>query len=86
MSGNRLTGPIPPELGRLSALETLYLGWNPLTGPIPPELGNLSNLRYLRLGRDPVWPRIDAEKGRRPRGSPVTYPALTGSIPPDRAR
>ena len=86
LDDNELTGPIPPELGRLSALETLYLGWNPLTGPIPPELGNLSNLRYLRLGRDSFWPRIDAQKGRRPRGSPVTYPALTGSIPPELGR
>ena len=72
LHGNELTGPIPPELGRLSALEILFLDYNPLTGPIPPELGNLSNLRYLRLGRDPFWPRIDAQKGRRPRGSPVT--------------
>ena len=86
LNDNELTGPIPPELGRLSELETLYLSYNPLTGPIPPELGNLSNLRYLRLGRDSFWPRIDAQKGRRPRGSPVTYPALTGSIPPELGR
>ena len=86
LDGNELTGPIPPELGRLSALEALDLGYNPLTGPIPPELGNLSNLRYLRLGRDPFWPRIDAQKGRRPRGSPVTYPSLTGPIPPELGR
>ncbi len=84
--GNAISGALPSELGGLASLWGLSVSGNRLTGPIPPELGNLSNLRYLRLGRDPVWPRIDAEKGRRPRGSPVTYPALTGSIPPDRAR
>jgi len=34
-----LTGPIPPELGNLSALERLHLADNELSGPIPPELG-----------------------------------------------
>ena len=34
-----LAGPIPPELGTLSQLETLVLDVNALRGPIPPELG-----------------------------------------------
>ncbi len=46
---NQLTGSIPPELGNLSGLETLYLSRNQLSGSIPPELGNLSSLRYLYL-------------------------------------
>jgi len=40
---NNLIGNIPPELGNLSNLITLYLGINQLRGNIPPELGNLSN-------------------------------------------
>ena len=45
-----LAGTIPPELGGLSALRTLYLDWNGgLSGPIPPELGQLRALRDLRL-------------------------------------
>lgn len=44
-----VTGVIPPELGDLTGLEVLDLGWNSLTGDIPPELGNLSGLKELFL-------------------------------------
>ena len=44
LSDNGLTGSIPPELGKLSSLQTLHLEDNGLTGSIPPELGNLSSL------------------------------------------
>ena len=50
LSGQGLTGRIPPELGRLHGLESLRLARNRLTGPVPPELGQLANLRALRLG------------------------------------
>ena len=46
---NALSGPIPPELGNLTALESLRLGYNGLSGPIPPELANLTGLQYLQL-------------------------------------
>ena len=49
LTGNRLTGAIPPELVTLSSLTELYLNGNRLTGAIPPELGNLSNLTWLIL-------------------------------------
>ncbi|CAN0578833.1 unnamed protein product, partial [Ectocarpus sp. 12 AP-2014] len=42
-------GHIPPELGKLAALETLSLGRNQLSGPIPPELGKLTALELLSL-------------------------------------
>ena len=50
LSGQGLTGRIPPEFGRLHGLESLRLDRNRLTGPVPPELGQLANLRVLRLG------------------------------------
>ena len=43
--GFNLAGTIPGELGNLSNLETLYLGFNELAGTIPAELGSLSNLK-----------------------------------------
>ncbi len=49
LTGNGLSGQIPPELGNLSALTELALGDNDLSGQVPPELGNLS-LRVLLLG------------------------------------
>ena len=45
--GGNLDGSIPAALGRLSALERLYLHRNNLTGEIPGELSELTNL---------VWP------------------------------
>ena len=47
--GGDLDGSIPAALGRLSALERLYLHKNQLTGEIPGELSSLSNLVWLRL-------------------------------------
>ena len=50
-SQNGLAGPIPPDLGSLSNLQTLDLWGNQLTGPIPPDLGSLSNLQGLEPPR-----------------------------------
>ena len=46
--GNRPTGEIPAEIGRLTQLRELYLAFNQLTGEIPTELGRLSQLLRLR--------------------------------------
>ena len=50
LSGNELSGSIPPELGGLSNLQGLYLHRNDLSGPIPPELTSLSRLERLYIG------------------------------------
>ncbi len=47
LRNNGLAGPIPPQLGHLSALRDLILSNNNLWGPIPPELGNLPNLTNI---------------------------------------
>ena len=46
---NKLTGPIPPELGLPPNLIVLALSRNDLTGPIPPELANNGKLSSLYL-------------------------------------
>ncbi|XP_061361986.1 probable leucine-rich repeat receptor-like serine/threonine-protein kinase At3g14840 [Gastrolobium bilobum] len=47
--GNRLTGPIPKELGSITTLKSLVLEFNQLSGNLPPELGNLSQIERLLL-------------------------------------
>ena len=82
---NALTGPIPPELGNLSSLESLNLGGNALTGPVPPELGNLSSLVVLGLGESELTGPVPPELGNL--SSLVSLVlggnALTGPIPPE---
>ncbi|XP_022976687.1 probable leucine-rich repeat receptor-like serine/threonine-protein kinase At3g14840 isoform X1 [Cucurbita maxima] len=47
--GNRLTGPIPKEIGNISTLAELVLEMNHFSGSIPPEIGNLTSLSRLLL-------------------------------------
>ena len=41
LGANHLTGPVPPELARLSNLREVWLNDNRLTGPVPPGPGPL---------------------------------------------
>lgn len=47
-----LVGDIVPELGFLTALQTLSLRDNHFTGIVPPELGKLTALRHLFLNNN----------------------------------
>ncbi|XXG90320.1 hypothetical protein AAC387_Pa12g2114 [Persea americana] len=49
ISGNRLYGKIPRELGNISSLLELGFEANYLSGPIPLELGNLTSLLRLYM-------------------------------------
>ncbi|KAJ8616579.1 hypothetical protein MRB53_035951 [Persea americana] len=49
ISGNRLYGKIPRELGNISSLLDLGFEANHLSGPIPLELGNLTSLLRLYM-------------------------------------
>ncbi|GJM91653.1 hypothetical protein PR202_ga08052 [Eleusine coracana subsp. coracana] len=49
LAGNRLTGTIRPDFGRLTRLAVLQLANNSLEGAIPTELGNCSSLMWLDL-------------------------------------
>ena len=53
--GGRISGGIPPELGRLTNLTSLELSGTQLTGVIPRELGNLAELETLILTSQVGW-------------------------------
>ncbi|XP_038896466.1 probable leucine-rich repeat receptor-like serine/threonine-protein kinase At3g14840 isoform X2 [Benincasa hispida] len=48
--GNRLTGPIPEEIGNITTLQELVLESSHLSGTLPSTLGNLVKLERLLLG------------------------------------
>ena len=85
LSDNRLTGPIPPELGNLSSLIALHLYGNQLTGPIPPELVSLSELVYLQLSENQLTGPIPPELGDLSGliSLWLSENQLTGPIPPE---
>ena len=64
LSNNNLTGRIPPELGKLTALEVLHLHTNQLSGRIPPEIGQLTSLTELHLHTNQLSGRIPPEIGQ----------------------
>ena len=93
MDGQGLNGTIPAQLGQLSGLRELRLGWgNQLTGSIPAELGRLTRLTFLNLAANHLSGPIPPELGSiGPQlthlvlSAPQPLPdgvGLTGSIPP----
>lgn len=61
--GNRLAGPIPPELGNLLNLTYLIFQGNALSGPIPAALGDLHGLIVLELNDNFLSGSIPSELG-----------------------
>ncbi|KAL0441182.1 UNVERIFIED_CONTAM: putative receptor-like protein kinase [Sesamum radiatum] len=51
-------GIVPPELGSLSRLITLYLGSNNLTGIVPSSLGNLTSLWELDMSYNYLYGEV----------------------------
>ena len=82
---NWLTGPIPPELGSLTALRVLQLQVNRLTGSIPPELGNLSALGHLDLRDNDLTGEIPPGLGKLTELGELILSnnRLSGRIPPE---
>ena len=68
-----MSGGIPPELGRLAALESLDLSDNRLTDPLPPQLGRLSSLNALNLENNLFQGAIPPELGALPLFTHLLY-------------
>ncbi|PWB49916.1 MAG: hypothetical protein C3F13_17955 [Anaerolineales bacterium] len=63
LDAHGLRGSIPPEIGHLSYLAYMNLGFNDLGGSIPPEIGNLTLLHDLMLYGDHLTGSIPPEMG-----------------------
>jgi len=59
LTGNKLTGSIPSEVGLLSSLEELWLRDNQLSGSLPQELGNLNNLSTIILEKNELTGKLN---------------------------
>ena len=83
LSGNQLSGKMPPELGNLANLELLVLNHNQLGGAIPPEMGNLSKLFQLLLDQNQLSGEIPPELGNLLKliGLDLSGNRLSGKIP-----
>ena len=80
-----LRGTIPPELGRLDKLETLWLYGNELSGTIPAELGDLVNLEELDLSDNTLAGPIPPELGSLAKLKHLLLQnnSLAGALPPE---
>ncbi|XP_043709133.1 probable leucine-rich repeat receptor-like protein kinase At1g35710 [Telopea speciosissima] len=64
MSGNKITGKIPPDVGKLTQLHELDLSSNYLVGEIPKEFGELTYLLYLNLRGNQLSGSLPSEIGK----------------------
>ena len=80
---NRLSGTIPVEIGNLTSLSELFLGFNQLSGTIPVEIGNLTSLIALFLGGNQLSGTIPVEIGNLTSLRSLTLGGnqLSGTIP-----
>ena len=80
-----MSGPIPPELGRLTNLVRLDLILTGVSGPIPPELGGLTNVEDFWLGGNQLSGPIPPELGQLTNVEELGLQQnqLSGPIPPE---
>jgi len=82
LSGNNLTGNIPPEVAALPCLAEIGLANNMLTGPIP-DLSGSSNLSIIHLENNQLTGNVPSYFGSLPKLSELYLQnnKLSGSIP-----
>mmetsp|Transcript_28434 Transcript_28434/g.69003 ORF Transcript_28434/g.69003 Transcript_28434/m.69003 type:complete len:96 (+) Transcript_28434:258-545(+) len=62
---NGLSNTIPSEIGRMDALDTLYLQNNVLTGKIPGALFNVDTLKWLHLDQNKLSGTLKTKIGAK---------------------
>lgn len=62
LTGNQLSGEIPPEIGKMVNFSMLHLGFNSFSGKFPPELGSVP-LVVLNMTRNKFSGEIPQEVG-----------------------
>ncbi|CAN6443549.1 unnamed protein product [Victoria cruziana] len=80
---NRISGPIPKEIGNITTLQELVLESNRLEGTLPPELGNLTSLRRMVLSSNYFVGELPSTFARLANLTEIrlTGSNLTGNIP-----
>ncbi|PVH47599.1 hypothetical protein PAHAL_4G098900 [Panicum hallii] len=58
LRNNKISGPIPPEIGNLKNLNTVFMDYNLFTGNIPSTIANLHSLVYLALAQNNLTGQI----------------------------
>uniref|UniRef100_A0ACD5WS80 Uncharacterized protein n=1 Tax=Avena sativa TaxID=4498 RepID=A0ACD5WS80_AVESA len=83
LRNNKISGPIPPEIGNLKGLSWLVMDYNLLTGNIPPTIGNLYSMVYLSFAQNELSGEIPDTIGNLVQLSSLTLHRnnLTGKIP-----
>ena len=81
LSENRLTGPIPAEIGNLKNLRYLELEDNELSSPIPPSVLTASNLTIIRLGNNQLTGLLPQNFGTKLHQLSIKGNKFEGSVP-----
>lgn len=83
LSGNFLTGELPPELCSLRNLKQLELYYNQLVGKIPAEIGNLTELQDLDMSVNRFTGKLPETVCRLPKLQVLQFynNTLSGEIP-----
>ncbi|KAK1610970.1 hypothetical protein QYE76_034643 [Lolium multiflorum] len=80
---NKISGPIPQEIGNLTSLSSVYMDYNLITGDIPSTIGNLHNLVFLSFAHNRLSGQIPETIGNLVQLSSLKLDGnnITGSIP-----
>ncbi len=83
LTNNNLSGPLPTEIGNLTALQYLDLGDNQLTGSLPTSIGSLTSLLGLSLYSNSLQGTIPPVLGNLTNLTSLSFEdnELSGNIP-----